>query len=201
LARPTVLLGAFAILLLVLLIIQIYADLFRLTPSSLTIVVLIFGVVLVLSYPDITKFKVGPSGFEFERQAHELTQKLLAPTATTERTATITSTARIITGIEPREPDSRGALFTILVDIEREMARFAGLQDTTRRRLGFGGLIGALTSRELLDQDLHEALEFLRKIRNSAFHGEYLTEDQTKAALNLATIVLARLKAIETPGA
>jgi hypothetical protein len=43
-------------------------------------------------------------------------------------------------------------------------------------RLGFGGLIGALSSRELVDQDLHEALEFLRKIRNSAFHGEYLTE-------------------------
>ena len=106
LARPNVLLGAFTVLLLVLLIIQIYADSFRLTPSSLTLVVLIFGVVLILSYPDITKFKVGPSGFEFEREAHELTQKLLAPTATTERTATIPSRARIITGIEPREPDS-----------------------------------------------------------------------------------------------
>jgi hypothetical protein len=64
--------------------------------------------------------------------------------------------------------------------------------------LGFGGLIGILTTREVLDQDLHEALEFLRIIRNSAFHGEYLTDSQTKAALNLATVVLEKLKAKES---
>ena len=87
------------------------------------------------------------------------------------------------------------------MDIEREMARLAGLQDTTRRRLGFGGLIGVLTSRDLLDQDLHEALEFLRQIRNSAFHGEYLSEHQTRAALDLATVVLTKLREIDTPRA
>lgn len=190
--RPNVLLGAFAVLLLVLLVLQIYADLFRLTPTSLAIVVLIFGVILVLSYPDIRKFKVGPSGFEFEREAHELTQKLQASSVT--RTATITSTARI----EAREPDSRDTLFTTLVDIEREMARLAGSEGATRRS-GFGGLIGILTSRQLLDQDLHEALEFLRRIRNSAFHGEYLTDYQTRAALDLATVVLDKLKAKDTP--
>ena len=175
LARPNVLLGAFAGLLVALLGMQIYEDLFRLTSFSVVIVVLIFGVVLVLSYPDITKFKVGPSGFEFERQAHELTEKLLAPTPTT-RVASITSRARIITGIDLHEPDFRSALFTLLVDIEREMVRLAGLQDTTSRQSGFGGLIRALASREVINQDLQEALEFLRKIRNRAFHGEYLTK-------------------------
>lgn len=191
LERHSLYLGSFAIFLLALLSLQLYEESLKLTATSTGLVVLLFGVLLVLSFPDIIKFKVGPGGFEFERQAYGLTQKLLAPSVT--RTATITSSARI----EAHEPDSRSALFATLVDIEREMARLAGSHGITPS-LGFGGLIGVLTSREVLDHDLHEALEFLRTIRNSAFHGEYLTESQTEAALNLATVVLEKLKAKES---
>lgn len=199
-ARSNLILSAFTVLLLLLLSIQIYADSFRLTTTSLAILVLIFAVVLVISYPDITKFKVGPSGFEFERQAYELTEKVLSRATATERDTSITSTARLATGIELRELDSRGALFTTLVDIEREMARLAEGPESTGRRLGFAALTRELVSRELIDKDLDQALEFLRTIRNRAFHGEYLSEDQTKAALNLASAVLLRLKAIPPGG-
>jgi hypothetical protein len=171
---------------------QISVDQFRLETTSLAIVVLLFGVILVLSYPDITRFKVGPSGFEFERQATELAQKLLVPG---ERAETAAGTTELV-----REPDPRGALFTILVEIERAMARLAGMPDAGRRRTGFGSLIRLLSSKGILDRDLQQALEFLRNIRNSAFHGEYLTESQTGAALDLATVVLGRLETKDTQG-
>lgn len=181
--RPSLYLGGFAIFLLALLGLQLYEDSLKLTATSTGVVVLLFGVLLVLSYPDITRIKVGLGGVEFERRATELTTKILTTSAAKQRALAYVA-APIV------QADPRGALFTVLVEIEREMRRLTGVSEP----LAFGELMRKLISKDLLDENLQEALEFLRTVRNSAFHGEYLSEDQIKAATNLGSVVLSSLR-------
>ncbi|MDG6980828.1 MAG: hypothetical protein JRN51_06905 [Nitrososphaerota archaeon] len=150
---------------------------------------LAYTVLLVLP---ISKFKLGPSGFEgdIDRLVKNAPSPPPSPTAAP---ITRTSAVRYENLVDPRS-----VFLQLSIDIETKL-RAMGERSKVQGKLPLGNLIEQLRRREVLtDPWLLDALSVFRKHRNAIVHEGSMRD--INAAIDIGNTVLVKLNEIEGSG-
>lgn len=160
------------------------------TPEILSLVLFLCAYTLLLVLP-ITKFKLGPSGFEGELE-RLMKEREVSPAPD----EIVEEVDREIAVYSENLVDQDVVLMRLSIDIETTLRDIAERVELRRTRVGMGALVDMLKQRGILkDPWLLDSLHFFREHRNELLH-EGKTSD-VKDAINVGRKVLAKLRQIQ----
>ena len=176
------------LVLCILIFIAFYKLNYQLSAELISLSLILTAYTIIFCLP-VTRFKLGPSGFEAELERLE-DEKPRLPETTEE------AVAEEVERVTPQliEPDI--ILMRLVIDVEITLRRIAEISGVRNLRVSMGRLTSELErNRIITDKWLLNALDFFRKYRNELLHEGKTTD--IEVAIDIGSTILAYLKDIE----